>query len=211
MSTSEIPYHNSFQFFLRANLVLQLSRLFPSSPPPPLITLFISFTLLCMMLWAFIYNCIFSILRFFQISSLLLVCFRVFTHSNCSCDSHIKNLIMYIFVVWFLSCLKSTLRLSLMYSNYILELWTLGKWVNTVCLFMITLLTTPFPFSPFSFVEFELSPVRCQVSEVKNVACGADFTVWLTSVEGASILYGFWIFFSSYFLWHSNIYIYIHT
>ncbi|KAM7517240.1 hypothetical protein LguiA_006823 [Lonicera macranthoides] len=36
--------------------------------------------------------------------------------------------------------------------------------------------------------EFELSPVRCQVSEVKNVACGADFTVWLTSVEGASIL-----------------------
>ncbi|KAK6939373.1 Regulator of chromosome condensation, RCC1 [Dillenia turbinata] len=36
--------------------------------------------------------------------------------------------------------------------------------------------------------ELELSPVRCHVSEVKDVACGADFTVWLTSVEGASIL-----------------------
>lgn len=36
--------------------------------------------------------------------------------------------------------------------------------------------------------EWELSPVRCLVSEVKNVACGADFTVWLSSVEGASIL-----------------------
>ncbi|XP_024972741.1 protein RCC2 homolog [Cynara cardunculus var. scolymus] len=36
--------------------------------------------------------------------------------------------------------------------------------------------------------EIELYPVRCLVSEVKNVACGADFTVWLTSVEGASIL-----------------------
>ncbi|KAK1436516.1 hypothetical protein QVD17_02297 [Tagetes erecta] len=36
--------------------------------------------------------------------------------------------------------------------------------------------------------EIELYPVRCQVSEVTHVACGADFTVWLTSVEGASIL-----------------------
>ncbi|KAF5455809.1 hypothetical protein F2P56_025346 [Juglans regia] len=36
--------------------------------------------------------------------------------------------------------------------------------------------------------EIELSPVRCLVSEVKNTVCGADFTVWLTSVEGASIL-----------------------
>ncbi|XP_071733204.1 uncharacterized protein [Rutidosis leptorrhynchoides] len=36
--------------------------------------------------------------------------------------------------------------------------------------------------------EFELYPVRCQVTEVTSVACGADFTVWLTSVEGASIL-----------------------
>ncbi|XP_068332695.1 uncharacterized protein [Pyrus communis] len=36
--------------------------------------------------------------------------------------------------------------------------------------------------------EVEASPVRCQVSEVKNVACGGDFTVWLSSVEGASIL-----------------------
>nr|XP_004238336.1 protein RCC2 [Solanum lycopersicum] len=36
--------------------------------------------------------------------------------------------------------------------------------------------------------ETELSPVRCAVTEVNSVACGADFTVWLTSVEGASIL-----------------------
>ncbi|KAM2994951.1 hypothetical protein FF2_041970 [Malus domestica] len=36
--------------------------------------------------------------------------------------------------------------------------------------------------------EVEASPVRCQVSEVKSVACGGDFTVWLSSVEGASIL-----------------------
>lgn len=43
------------------------------------------------------------------------------------------------------------------------------------------------------FVEIESSPVRCLVSEVKNIACGADFTVWLTSAEGASILYGLWI------------------
>lgn len=36
--------------------------------------------------------------------------------------------------------------------------------------------------------EIEKSPVRCQVSDVKNTACGADFTVWLSCVEGASIL-----------------------
>ncbi|KAF8406526.1 hypothetical protein HHK36_008614 [Tetracentron sinense] len=36
--------------------------------------------------------------------------------------------------------------------------------------------------------EFELSPVRCLVSEVRNAVCGADFTVWLSSVEGSSIL-----------------------
>ncbi|XP_027149003.1 protein RCC2 homolog [Coffea eugenioides] len=36
--------------------------------------------------------------------------------------------------------------------------------------------------------EVELSPVRCHVSDVSNTACGADFTVWLTSVEGASIV-----------------------
>ncbi|KAL3514741.1 hypothetical protein ACH5RR_027458 [Cinchona calisaya] len=36
--------------------------------------------------------------------------------------------------------------------------------------------------------EVEGSPVRCLVSEVRNTACGADFTVWLTSVEGASIV-----------------------
>ncbi|KAF5782542.1 putative regulator of chromosome condensation 1/beta-lactamase-inhibitor protein II [Helianthus annuus] len=31
--------------------------------------------------------------------------------------------------------------------------------------------------------EFELDPVRCLVTEVTKVACGADFTVWLTSDE----------------------------
>ncbi|KAF2310071.1 hypothetical protein P3X46_020810 [Hevea brasiliensis] len=36
--------------------------------------------------------------------------------------------------------------------------------------------------------EIESSPVRCLVSDVKKTACGADFTVWLSSVEGASIL-----------------------
>ncbi|XP_043714035.1 protein RCC2 homolog [Telopea speciosissima] len=36
--------------------------------------------------------------------------------------------------------------------------------------------------------EFELSPVRCLVSDVTNAVCGADFTVWLSSVEGSSIL-----------------------
>lgn len=52
----------------------------------------------------------------------------------------------------------------------------------------------------FLFVEIESSPVRCLVSEVKNTACGADFTVWLSSVEGASILYGLWILFYFLFL-----------
>ncbi|XP_022137402.1 protein RCC2 homolog [Momordica charantia] len=36
--------------------------------------------------------------------------------------------------------------------------------------------------------ERELSPVRCLVSEVKNTACGGEFTVWLSSIEGSSIL-----------------------
>ncbi|KAK8476675.1 hypothetical protein V6N13_120863 [Hibiscus sabdariffa] len=36
--------------------------------------------------------------------------------------------------------------------------------------------------------EVESSPVRCLVSQVTNVACGAEFTVWLSSTEGASIL-----------------------
>ncbi|XP_024027175.1 protein RCC2 homolog [Morus notabilis] len=36
--------------------------------------------------------------------------------------------------------------------------------------------------------EIEASPVRCLVSEVTTTACGAEFTVWLSSVEGASIL-----------------------
>lgn len=39
------------------------------------------------------------------------------------------------------------------------------------------------------FVEVESSPIRCLVSEVRDVACGADFSVWLSSIEGASILY----------------------
>lgn len=44
--------------------------------------------------------------------------------------------------------------------------------------------------SPLFIEEWEPSPVRCLVSEVKVAVCGADFTVWLTSIEGASILYG---------------------
>lgn len=36
--------------------------------------------------------------------------------------------------------------------------------------------------------EIEASPVRCLVSEVKTTSCGGDFTVWLSSAEGASIL-----------------------
>ncbi|XP_043809330.1 protein RCC2 isoform X2 [Manihot esculenta] len=36
--------------------------------------------------------------------------------------------------------------------------------------------------------EIESSPVRCLVTNAKKTACGADFTVWLSSVEGASIL-----------------------
>ncbi|XP_051124036.1 uncharacterized protein LOC127246614 [Andrographis paniculata] len=36
--------------------------------------------------------------------------------------------------------------------------------------------------------EIEPSPVRCQVSEVTTAVCGGDFTVWLTSAEGSSIL-----------------------
>ncbi|KAL1343911.1 uncharacterized protein [Arachis hypogaea] len=36
--------------------------------------------------------------------------------------------------------------------------------------------------------EIESSPVRCLVSEVNYTTCGGDFTVWLSSVEGSSIL-----------------------
>ncbi|CAN1323196.1 Protein RCC2 [Linum perenne] len=36
--------------------------------------------------------------------------------------------------------------------------------------------------------EIESSPVRCLVSDVKTATCGADFTVWLSSAEGATIL-----------------------
>ncbi|GKB27917.1 protein RCC2 [Tanacetum coccineum] len=41
--------------------------------------------------------------------------------------------------------------------------------------------------SPTVVSEFELSPVQCLITDVKDVACGTDFTVWLTSLEGASI------------------------
>lgn len=43
--------------------------------------------------------------------------------------------------------------------------------------------------------EVEASPVRCLVSDVRTNYCGADFTVWLTPVEGSTILYGLWIWF----------------
>ncbi|KAG8043818.1 hypothetical protein GUJ93_ZPchr0458g22597 [Zizania palustris] len=36
--------------------------------------------------------------------------------------------------------------------------------------------------------EIESSPVPCLVNEASNAVCGADFTVWLSSVEGSSIL-----------------------
>ncbi|KAJ3692654.1 hypothetical protein LUZ60_011749 [Juncus effusus] len=36
--------------------------------------------------------------------------------------------------------------------------------------------------------EMESSPVLCLVSDATNVACGSDFTMWLSSVEGSSIL-----------------------
>jgi alpha-tubulin suppressor-like RCC1 family protein len=36
--------------------------------------------------------------------------------------------------------------------------------------------------------EIEFSPVRCLVSDVQYTACGAEFIVWLSSTEGASIL-----------------------
>jgi len=48
-----------------------------------------------------------------------------------------------------------------------------------------------FIFFNLTCTEIESSPVRCLVSEVKHAACGGDFTVWLSSVEGASILYAF--------------------
>ncbi|GJN01437.1 hypothetical protein PR202_ga18704 [Eleusine coracana subsp. coracana] len=36
--------------------------------------------------------------------------------------------------------------------------------------------------------KIESSPVPCLVAEATNAVCGADFTVWLSSVEGSSIL-----------------------
>ncbi|KAK1686334.1 hypothetical protein QYE76_047182 [Lolium multiflorum] len=36
--------------------------------------------------------------------------------------------------------------------------------------------------------EIETSPVSCLVTDVTNAVCGGDFTVWLSSVEGSSIL-----------------------
>ncbi|GKB09881.1 protein RCC2, partial [Tanacetum coccineum] len=35
--------------------------------------------------------------------------------------------------------------------------------------------------------EVELSPIQCLITDVRDVACGTDFSVWLTSLEGASI------------------------
>ena len=35
----------------------------------------------------------------------------------------------------------------------------------------------------------EMSPAPCLVTEATNAVCGADFTVWLSSIEGSSILY----------------------
>ena len=69
-------------------------------------------------------------------------------------------------------------------------------------------------FLAFSYIEIEASPVRCLVSEVKTTACGGDFTVWLSSVEGASILYGlfgskaFCVFFRPLYL-HFSIFLMI--
>jgi hypothetical protein len=34
-----------------------------------------------------------------------------------------------------------------------------------------------------------MTPAPCLVTEATNAVCGADFTVWLSSVEGSSILY----------------------
>eukprot|EP01018_Ginkgo_biloba_P019992 Gb_16498 [translate_table: standard] len=36
--------------------------------------------------------------------------------------------------------------------------------------------------------EVESSPVRCLVSQATNAVCGADFTVWLSTIQGSSIL-----------------------
>ncbi|GJX67503.1 protein RCC2, partial [Tanacetum coccineum] len=36
-------------------------------------------------------------------------------------------------------------------------------------------------------LEVELSPVQCLITDVRDVACENDFTVWLTSLKGASI------------------------
>ncbi|XP_020528211.1 protein RCC2 isoform X2 [Amborella trichopoda] len=36
--------------------------------------------------------------------------------------------------------------------------------------------------------EIETSPVRCLVPQVSDAVCGGDFTVWLSSLEGSSIL-----------------------
>ncbi|CAN6224191.1 unnamed protein product [Urochloa humidicola] len=39
-----------------------------------------------------------------------------------------------------------------------------------------------------SISNVESSPVKCDVVQATNVACGADFTIWLSSEEGFSIL-----------------------
>jgi alpha-tubulin suppressor-like RCC1 family protein len=36
--------------------------------------------------------------------------------------------------------------------------------------------------------ESEKSPVRSLVTDATFVACGAEFTIWLTSIEGATVM-----------------------
>lgn len=52
----------------------------------------------------------------------------------------------------------------------------------------VKLLCTSDDFILYFFVEVESSPIRCLVSEVRDATCGVDFSVWLSSIEGASML-----------------------
>jgi hypothetical protein len=38
------------------------------------------------------------------------------------------------------------------------------------------------------FTESEKSPVRSLVTDATFVTCGAEFTIWLTSIEGATVM-----------------------
>lgn len=87
------------------------------------------------------------------------------------------------------------LHAGYMESHFCMLLYTLEDTFflnnNVLDYFALFLLVRSCSYLVFSiFVEIEPSPVRCLVSEVTATACGADFTVWLSSVEGASILYG---------------------